>query len=73
MYQVNGQELKYGLWEDGKRVEWFDIQTAQKIEAGILDFRSFFKKNSVANISDTSSGLGPFANNDMKGDFGCTF
>jgi hypothetical protein len=31
MYFVEGQETKFGLWEDGKRIEWFDPQTATKI------------------------------------------
>jgi hypothetical protein len=30
--------MKYGLWEDGKRIEWFDLDTAQRIMKDEVDF-----------------------------------
>lgn len=38
VYAVPGTEPKYGLWEDGKRIEWFDTETAYAIMNGQLDF-----------------------------------
>jgi hypothetical protein len=34
MYNVPGTEEKNGLWEDGKRIEWFDKNEAKAILAG---------------------------------------
>lgn len=39
-----GQDERYGLWEDGKRTEWFDKYQVQDIESGRLDYRKFFRK-----------------------------
>jgi len=41
---VPTQEMKYGLWEDGKRIEWIDSDQALKIMKGSVDYRSSFKK-----------------------------
>jgi hypothetical protein len=38
LYSVPGSDPKYGLWEDGKRIEWFDNDTALAIMNGQLDF-----------------------------------
>jgi hypothetical protein len=38
VYFVPSQEMKYGLWEDGKRIEWFDLAAAEKIMKDELDF-----------------------------------
>ena len=35
-------EVKYGLWENGKRTMWFDDQTKDKINSGKVDVRTFF-------------------------------
>ncbi len=32
-------ELKFGLWEDGKRIEWFDRETVDNIRNGRVDFK----------------------------------
>ena len=42
MYYVPGSERKYGLWEDGKRIEWFDDKTAADIEKGKVDYTQYF-------------------------------
>lgn len=31
-------DLKYGLWEDGKRIEWFDNEIVDNIVSGKADF-----------------------------------
>lgn len=31
-------DLKYGLWEDGKRIEWFNEEQCQSITKGLLDY-----------------------------------
>jgi hypothetical protein len=36
--------MKYGLWEDGKRIEWIEPDQAQKIMKGAFDYRGSFKK-----------------------------
>jgi MORN repeat len=42
VYSVPGTEPKCGLWEDGKRIEWFDQPTAQAILSGQIDFTQYF-------------------------------
>ena len=37
--------VNHGLWEDGKRVCWFDQVAATLIEQGKLDFRSHFRNS----------------------------
>lgn len=32
------------MWEDGKRIEWFEKAVAVKIERGEIDFRMYLKK-----------------------------
>jgi len=36
--------MKYGLWEDGKRIEWIEPEQAEKIMKGQYDYRGSFKK-----------------------------
>lgn len=35
-------KLKYGLWEDGKRIEWFDENEIQSINAHRMDYLPYF-------------------------------
>jgi len=42
IYKTNQTGFRYGLWEDGKRIEWFDEQTVEEIQRGEKDFRVFF-------------------------------
>ena len=44
----DGKE-KYGLWEDGKRTEWFDDEMAERIKAHTQDYRVYFRKEDSAN------------------------
>ena len=36
--------MKYGLWEEGKRTEWFDEDQIKQIMQGKLDYKVFFKR-----------------------------
>jgi len=40
--------MKYGLWEDGKRIEWIEPNTAQLIMKGKYDYTTGFKKSESA-------------------------
>ena len=39
-----GQSTKYGLWEEGKRIEWFEQDQIDKIQMGKLDYKMYFRK-----------------------------
>lgn len=41
---MKNSEAKYGLWEDGKRIEWFEPEQVKSIEQGRLDYCGFFRK-----------------------------
>lgn len=57
VYSVPGTEPKYGLWEDGKRIEWFDEYAAQGILNGELDFTQYFTKpESAQNVENYIQG-----------------
>ena len=43
-YEVPGTPTKSGLWEEGKRIEWFEIDQSEKILKGNLDYKMFFRK-----------------------------
>ena len=37
-------KVKYGLWEDGKRIEWFTEEDVQKINSRQMDYSQFFNQ-----------------------------
>lgn len=37
------REDKYGLWQMGKKVKWFNAEEVQNINLGILDYVSFYE------------------------------
>jgi hypothetical protein len=39
--------MKHGLWEEGKRIEWFDEEAVDKIKKGELDYKVYYK-NSIS-------------------------
>ncbi len=43
-YVPKEDKLKYGLWEDGKRIEWFDENEVFMINSNKLDYTSYFKQ-----------------------------
>jgi hypothetical protein len=44
--------MKYGLWEEGKRIEWILPDTAQLIMKGKYDYSNGFKKQESINSVD---------------------
>lgn len=57
IYSVPGTEPKYGLWEDGKRIEWFDNETAHAIHKGQVYFTQYFQRpESAANVENYIEG-----------------
>ena len=38
--------MKYGLWENGKRIVWFNEEEISQVINNTLDFRQFFKNKS---------------------------
>ena len=38
------EKLKYGLWEDGKRIEWFSEQEVKQINQHKMDYMSYFNQ-----------------------------
>jgi hypothetical protein len=38
-----GGERKNGLWEDGRRIEWFEDDVIEKINRLEVDYKAFFK------------------------------
>jgi hypothetical protein len=47
--------MKYGLWEDGKRIQWFDLETSEKIMRDEVDFSQFFTKTESKDYVDNST------------------
>jgi len=39
---ANESREKHGLWEEGKRIEWFDPLQKEQIEKGTLDYKNLF-------------------------------
>ena len=48
IYRDQQGEEKCGLWEDGKRIEWFNEKTLDDIRTGRVDYRHFFKRDESA-------------------------
>lgn len=46
------QKERYGLWEDGKRIEWFEEDKIQRINTHEEDYRIYFRKDDSANHCD---------------------
>ena len=42
-------KIKYGLWEDGKRIEWFNEEDISDINLRKYDYKKFFQ---MANSSE---------------------
>jgi hypothetical protein len=43
------EKIKYGLWENGKRITWFDEQKIKLISQQTLDYTTFFTEPESAN------------------------
>lgn len=46
------KKIKYGLWEDGKRIEWFTDDMVESIRSRREDYRSLFHKNTSSELVD---------------------
>ena len=54
------------MWEDGKRIEWFDRETADNIIKGRIDFKSFFRKTESGDWVQDNCSFGKPLNFDKK-------
>ena len=49
VYQVASENReKFGLWEDGKRIEWFSQESQAKVNSGEVDYTEYFKNQESA-------------------------
>jgi hypothetical protein len=44
------QKVKYGLWEDGKRIEWFNDEDIVDINQRRFDYKRFFQLTSSSEM-----------------------
>ena len=44
------EKVKYGLWEDGKRIEWFNEPDVNAINQRTLDYTQFFNQADSAEM-----------------------
>ena len=44
------EKMKYGLWEDGKRIEWFNEEDVDQINSRELDYKQFFNQADSAEM-----------------------
>lgn len=47
--------MKYGLWEDGKRIEWFLETQVQAINNGQMNYCSFFHQTDSEQMVETNA------------------
>mmetsp|Transcript_20574 Transcript_20574/g.18214 ORF Transcript_20574/g.18214 Transcript_20574/m.18214 type:complete len:395 (+) Transcript_20574:2-1186(+) len=57
---------KYGLWEDGKRIEWFDEDAVRDINSGDTSWKDHFKKPDSINYIEKSTDFTKPKGFDMK-------
>ena len=50
--------VKYGLWEDGKRIEWFTEAQVSSIQNRELDYTQIFLQNESRKMVDSGTGFG---------------
>ena len=46
--------IKFGLWEDGKRIEWFEDNAPQELQAGKLNYTEKFRNQNNASTVNSS-------------------
>lgn len=51
--------LKYGLWENGKRIKWFTEEEAQKIEDGEIEYTNHLKNPMSIQIVRANTRFNP--------------
>jgi hypothetical protein len=42
--------VKFGLWEDGKRIEWFTEEQVDQINNNKMDYGTFFSLSNSDNM-----------------------
>ena len=47
--------MKFGLWEDGKRIEWFDESQVQQINKKTLDYTQYFNTGGSAEMVEPNA------------------
>ena len=57
---------KYGLWENGKRIVWFDKDSIKEIEEGSQKWIDYFKDSDSASIVDKKAKFDKPKGFDMK-------
>jgi len=48
-------KIKFGLWEDGKRIEWFSETQVQTINLAQMDYTSFFAQTDSDKMVEPSA------------------
>ena len=56
-YVPKDDKVKYGLWEDGKRIEWFNETQVQSINTNQLEYTSFFHQADSERMVDAGAAL----------------
>ena len=51
------ENVKWGLWEDGKRIQWFTDEMVQSILQKREDYRIHFEKPESAQLVDQNAGF----------------
>ena len=50
-------KVKYGLWEDGKRIEWFNEGEVTAINSHRLDYTSYFHQTDSHEMVDRGASF----------------
>jgi len=53
---IKKDDVKYGLWENGRRIKWFTPDEVSKINEGTLNYADFFEL--PKSKDEMPSGLG---------------
>lgn len=53
------KNIKFGLWEDGKRIEWFTDDMVQAIQMKREDYRVHFKNEQSSHLVDSNASFDP--------------
>ena len=49
------KNTQYGLWENGKRVRWFDENEKEEIQENKLDYKKFKESDTSPNFAPNAS------------------
>ena len=51
--------MKYGLWENGRRIKWLEREEVAKIEEGDCQYKDNFKDPNSLEIANQKLGFNP--------------